>query len=417
MLLVLASAVVFTAAAWLLLGLALAGHWSFSLPSGASTRVEATRLALTITAGAAAAVALVVAYRRQRHLEDGAFLERLATAARQLGDREPTVQFSGVYALAALADESTAARRQQSVDVLCGYLRLPYSPQSHRSLLDRVVRTQSWINATGQVEEARTYLARPADREIRLTIIRLITQHLREGARVSWSDLSLDFTGAVFDGGDFSNAVFAGTATYFTRAEFTGDVSFAKATFATGAVSFERAVFEGGEVSFDQATFEGGDVSFASARFAGGTVDFHRVSFAGSEVRFDFADFTRGVLGFVFAEFTAGRVSFFSAQVSGGSLDFTAAKFRGSEVTFHGASFFGGAVLFDGAELSAGKVSFADVYAYGGLLSFRYIRGSGSGVLDVTRPNAWDAEVAVEWDPSTVPSWVEPRQWPPEGAK
>ena len=52
--------------------------------------------------------------------------ERFATAAEQLGDdKPPTVRLAGVYAMAGLADD-WPENRQTCVDVLCGYLRMPY---------------------------------------------------------------------------------------------------------------------------------------------------------------------------------------------------------------------------------------------------------------------------------------------------
>ncbi len=54
--------------------------------------------------------------------------ERFATAAGQLGDdKRPTVRLAGVYAMAGLADD-WPENRQTCVDVLCGYLRMPYDP-------------------------------------------------------------------------------------------------------------------------------------------------------------------------------------------------------------------------------------------------------------------------------------------------
>src|ERR1035437_10204523 len=54
--------------------------------------------------------------------------ERFATAAGQLGDdKPPTVRLAGVYAMAGLADD-WPENRQTCVDVLCGYLRMPYQP-------------------------------------------------------------------------------------------------------------------------------------------------------------------------------------------------------------------------------------------------------------------------------------------------
>lgn len=97
------------------------------------------KTALTVVAGVGGAVALVVAYRRQRDLEQGRFVERFGAAAAQLGDPDAAVRLAGVYAMAVVADESSEfTRRQQCIDVLCGYLRLPYDPEqgdSHRTEL------------------------------------------------------------------------------------------------------------------------------------------------------------------------------------------------------------------------------------------------------------------------------------------
>jgi len=88
---------------------------------------------------------------------------------------------------------------------------------------------------------------------VRHTIIRLIGAHLRREATVSWQGLNFDFTGVVFDGGDFRGA-----------------------EFADGTVTFESARFSGGEVDFGRAEFSGGEVDFGRAEFSGGTVDFSR---------------------------------------------------------------------------------------------------------------------------------------------
>jgi len=45
---------------------------------------------------------------------------------------------------------------------------------------------------------------------VRHTVIRVITAHLKHGATVSWERLNFDFTGVVFDGGDFRDAEFSG---------------------------------------------------------------------------------------------------------------------------------------------------------------------------------------------------------------
>ena len=183
--------------------------------------------------------------------------ERFATAAGQLGDdKPPTVRLAGVYAMAGLADD-WPENRQTCVDVPCGYLRLPYEPDP------------------GEGAPVPERLAFRASRENRHTVIRFITAHLSGDATVSWHGLDFDFTGVVFDGGDFGGAEFSGGTVLFNGAEFSGDaVYFTGAKFSGGTVDFSVAEFSGGTVVFGRAEFSGGTFSFSAARFSGGTVSF-----------------------------------------------------------------------------------------------------------------------------------------------
>ncbi len=224
---------------------------------------DTTQIVLTVIAGLGAAVALVVAYRRQRDAELARFDERFAAAAAaQLGAPTAAEGLAGVYAMAALAD-TWEQHRQQCIDVLCGYLRLPYDPTN--TLLKTVASEHTWPIGTATGRETRTYEQLPNDREVRLTIISTITRHLRDPAdggaptSNSWQGRDLDFTGATFDGGDFSLARFSG-----------GRVTFAGAAFTGGNVAFGGAEFTGGRVTFNGAKFTGGDVTFTRAQFTGG---------------------------------------------------------------------------------------------------------------------------------------------------
>jgi len=102
-----------------------------------AAKIDVYKTALAGVTGIGGAVALVVAYRRQRDAEQSRFVERFGAAAAQLGDQDVAVRIAGVYAMAGVADEcSDRSRRQQCIDVLCGYLRLPYDPEhgnSHRT--------------------------------------------------------------------------------------------------------------------------------------------------------------------------------------------------------------------------------------------------------------------------------------------
>ena len=86
--------------------------------------------------------------------------ERFATAAERLGsDKPPAVQLAGVYAMAGLADD-WEENRQTCVDILCGYMRIPYQPDPGNDAL------------------APERLAYRASREVRHTVIRIIAAHL-----------------------------------------------------------------------------------------------------------------------------------------------------------------------------------------------------------------------------------------------
>lgn len=303
-----------------------------------------------------AVVALVVSYRKQRDTETGRFATAFAAAAQQLGDHAPSIRIAGVYALAALADRHPD-RRQQCIDVLCGYLRLPYSPDAGAGYLtQRSIETTSLVAHTTTTD---THAFRADDREVRLTIIRTIRDHLQPQVPSSWQGHDFDFTGATFDGGDFRGAVFSG-----------GKVDFAGAVFSGGKVTFEHAVFSGGSVDFFRAEFSGGKVGFKRAEFSGGTVGFNYAVFSGGTVSFNYAAFSLGTVGFKRAEISGGTVDFHGAEFTGATVDFGDAKFSGGTVQFLGAIFFGGSISFVLTRFSGGTVSFAQAPLSGGTVNF-----------------------------------------------
>lgn len=351
---------------------------------GAAT--DAIKIGLTAAAGAGAAVALVVAFRRQKLLEEDregeltkniaeasagreiqrAMHERYQAATAQLGHENLTIRLAGVYALTAVADDWLArddrGQAQVCVDVLCSYLR------------------------TGKRDEDGSQ----PDVEVRQTITRVIASHLQPDAAPSWSDFDFDFTGAVFTGRhSFERAVFKGGTVSFAGVEFSGlDVSFNRVTLASAVVSFEDAVISGrlvtfagadlGSAHFDGAVLSAKEVSFAGAQFS--SVSFEAAQFNSGTVYFVQARFT-GVTSFYEAAFVKGRVNFNGCEFeqpvdfgdvefAGARLSFEAAAFR-DEVTFHGVGFSSGEVVFDEATWSAG-----------GYVSFDRARPSdGKGVV------------------------------------
>ncbi len=371
--------------AWALLGLAgFRRHGALSLHD----TVGVLQLVFASVAGAGALVALVVAYRRQKvaegdsvHDRTRVFNERFTATAAQLGDDRPAVRLAGVHAMAGLADD-WKANRQTCIDVLCAYLRMPYAPDP------------------GGEAPAPERLAYLASREVRHTVIRVITAHLRDSAEVSWRGLSLDFTGVVFDGGDFRFAEFSGGGVDFGSAEFSGGtVRFDRAKFSGGTVYFGGTKFSGSTVYFGDARFSGGKVRFELAKFSGGEVRFDRARFSGT-VRFDSAEFSGSKVYFGDAEFSGGELDFSIAEFSGGVVDFGGTKFSGSEVLFERAKFSGSGIGFRGAEFSGGKVRFDRAKFSGGIVHFGDAAFSGStvsfgvaefsgGIVDLSKVADW----------------------------
>ena len=319
--------------------------------------VGVLQLVFASVAGAGALVALIVAYRRQKiaeadsaHDRTRVFNERFTTIAAQLGDAQPAVRLAGVHAMAGLADD-WKANRQTCIDVLCAYLRMPYEPDP------------------GHDAPVPDRLAYRASREVRLTAIRVIAAHLRDNTAVSWQGLNFDFTGVIFDGGDFRGAQFSSG----------GTVVFDGAEFSSGTVRFDRAMFSGGEVYFGGAKCSGGTVRFDRAKFSGGTVSFRDTELRAT-IRFDRAEFSGGTVGFGSAAFSGGRVDFGGAAFSGSVVDFGSAALSGGTVDFRNAGFSGGTVDFSGAAFSGGTVDFRNAEFSGGTVDFDHARFSGGEV-------------------------------------
>ncbi len=325
--------------------------------------LDLVKVALTVAAGLGGAVALTVSYRKQalaereeaRSLREEdrdqarAYRDRYGAAAAQLGDEDAAVRLAGVYALANLADDWTE-QRQQCVDVLCAYLRLPWDPQ-HDPANPVVTKTVKQTLARTPAKETSTtygYANQPGEVEVRKTILRVIGDHLRgpqpdpEPGDVAdagpapgpWSTLQLDFTGATLPDLSFCCVVLADVS--FEGAQFTGDAWLKGASFA-GYAGFEGARFAG-YAGFEGARFAGYAV-FEGARFAG-DAGFWGASFA-RYATFGGASFA-GDAWFEEASFT-GKVSFNEASFTGPAV-FNQASFTGPAV-FNQASFTGYAVF------------------------------------------------------------------------
>ncbi|MFF4787902.1 pentapeptide repeat-containing protein [Streptomyces griseorubiginosus] len=384
------------------------------------TLFDLVKLSFGVVAGAGALVALVVAYRRQRVDEDGALreatrlhTERFTTAVSQLGEESAAVRLGGVHALASLADDApTRELRQTCIDVLCAYLRLPYTAET--DLPD------------GDTGARHTYRAL---REVRHTVIRLIRDHLRlppEHPR-SWQGCDLDFTGVTFDGGDLTGAVFSGGNVSFAEAVFSGgaidfigavfsggNVSFRRAVFSGGAIDFNRAVFSAGNVSFIGAVFPGGLATFMNATFSGGTVDFIGARFSSSMVYLTGARFSSGTVSFVGAEFSGGTIGLVGAVFSGGTVNFSDAVFSGATVNFNRADFSGATVNFIESDFSGDTVSFSNTVFSGGTVDF-YSATFSDGTADFSSADFSGGTVNFSSATGEAPSGLPTSGSPPAG--
>ncbi|KAB8181813.1 pentapeptide repeat-containing protein [Nonomuraea phyllanthi] len=280
-----------------------------------SARIEAVRTALAAGAGVGAAVTLLLAVRRQRHQELAAAhtahdaTERRVTelytkAADQLGSDQAPVRLAGLHALERLAQD-TPALRQTIVDVICSYLRMPYTPPVEQ---DR----HEDIRAAQRAARARRP-ARPdtsggrnlhEEGQVRRTAQHILTAHLRyqdspaphrrwlsrqpDGNPRHWPDIWIDLTGAVLIDFDLRDCRLA--SAWFGDAQFVHPAWFGGATF-TGSVRFGGATFSS-DVEFDQATFIGRTTWFDQVTFADGA-QFGGTTFSG-EVRFDQTTFAGG---------------------------------------------------------------------------------------------------------------------------
>jgi uncharacterized protein YjbI with pentapeptide repeats len=137
----------------------------------------------------------------------------------------------------------------------------------------------------------------PGEQEVRVSLIRIIRDHLRDSSVESWQGYIFRFHRVIFDGGDLSHINVTG-----------GYVSFYDAQFVSGKMDFRGAAFSGGTVDFQEAKFSGANVDFRRTRFAGGQVKFPDSVFAAGEVDFRAAKFSQGPVDLTRAVFAGGVV-------------------------------------------------------------------------------------------------------------
>ncbi|MFI2358173.1 pentapeptide repeat-containing protein [Streptomyces anulatus] len=342
---------------------------------------EVIKTTVTVLTLIGAVFAALYAYRKQlidegtSHRADAAQLtERYSKSAEQLGHEQAAVRLAGVYAMARLADD-WPEQRQVCVDVLCAYLRMPY--------------------ATNTTDPG----FRHGEREVRLTIIRAIRDHLQEPAmKTTWCGRNLDFSGATFDGCDLRGSMFVGGTVDFSGSTFSdGTIYFSGSTFSGGEVDFNGSTFSGGEVDFNGSTFSGGEVDFSDSRFSGSEVDFRESTFSGGEVSFMSSQFTSGLILFSESRYYGGLVTFNAAHFEGGEVLFNSSLFSGSTVDFSSSTYSGGEVYLEDSSFSGSEIDFEGSQFIRGEVSFRNSTHE-SGTVNFQRVSV-DAGATIHWGP------------------
>jgi uncharacterized protein YjbI with pentapeptide repeats len=320
------------------------------------------KVGLAVAGGGAALAALVTGYRRQRvseakqRLDEAAhtreeraadlsqrdaqerrITEIYSSAATQIGSEKAAVRLAGLYSLERLGSEAPHLR-QVIVNVVCAYLRMPYT-----------------IQPSVQDDEY----------QVRLAAQRLLASHLAQlkvgsvAVDRHWADMDIDLTGAllfdvdlrglsvrdaVFDGATFqgetnlAGAQISGSAR-LARAHMAGDVDLTGARIR-GRLDAVQAVF-GGRVDFTDVRFDG-DVSLGSAEFVEFAV--FRNAVFGARAGFGGALFREGAW---FERATFIEDAAFGMMHSGADMSFSGATFRKparfGEVEIEGFAWFAGA--------------------------------------------------------------------------
>ncbi|MEU7526237.1 pentapeptide repeat-containing protein [Saccharothrix sp. NPDC042600] len=183
--------------------------------------------------------------------------ERFARAVEMLGDEADQVRVGAMHALAGLA-RSTPRYKQTVLDVLCAYLRRPFTHAAYTKLAEDPDQAFHRFTAADKPtpEEDR-------ERTVRLTAQRLITDLLPWGQDTDPTLYHLDLTGANveylrlegrrvgrltarrtrFHGITAFREVSFGKPALFSGGEFLGRVDFRDARF-TGGMSLQEVRFE-----------------------------------------------------------------------------------------------------------------------------------------------------------------------------
>jgi hypothetical protein len=258
----------------------------------ANARLDAVRTGLAAGGGAAAAVGLMLAFRRQYHQEVATLLtdrdaterrvtELYAKAAEELGSDKAPVRLAGLYALERLAQEN-ADHRQTVFNLICAYLRVPFEPPTRPGASDK------W-RARLPAKVADRHSEHGEELLVRLAAQKIIADHLfrfeldtawprvdTQSVPTFWPGMELDLSGAVLINFKLQGKV---RIANFDGTRFIGGANFAHAEF-DGHSYFKNARFEGGSGHFYGAWF-GLRAVFVAADFGDEKAVFDAVSIHG----------------------------------------------------------------------------------------------------------------------------------------
>ncbi len=329
----------------------------------AQLQVESIRTGLTIGAAVTGAFALLLAFRRQQLAErtqqateydagEKRVTELYVKAADQLGSVKAPVRLAGLYALERLAQDNPM-HRQSIVEVICAYLRMPYTPPDTRPATDDPAPA-----TTDDTGPDNAFVDLREERQVRLAAQRILARHLRPTTQNKEPDpsywgptLVLDLAEANLVNADFTGCHLHNAV--FTSATFHGDTRFQEATFIHTA-KFGFAMFVAGTISGDVMSL--GDATFSGATFHNDAI-------------FDYTIFH-------------GRADFDGAVFSGDAWFIEPICYNGtsfSGVTFQHRAIFSDGMFHNGATFDKatfnGDADFARVDFHHGAFSLMYHNG------------------------------------------
>ncbi|WP_409494728.1 pentapeptide repeat-containing protein [Amycolatopsis sp. cmx-11-12] len=295
-------------------GLCVLIFWGLHRLAGDSkpptSNLDLIKTTLTVAALIAAVLTGVYAYRKQRVAEGDAsradaqhLADLYAKAAEQLGHANAAVRLAGVYAMTQLADD-WKSRRQACIDVLCAYVRMPYDPSP----------------------ESPIY--KEGERTVRSTVLRVIREHLKNPSHCdTWCGSDLDFTGAYFDEGSFSECNFIKCEVLFDYCTFTGGATyFYDAKFRDAEIHFFNAKFKDATIHFDDSSFSSVHLYLVDNNADSSRFNFEDCSFEGCVLDLCKSKYLRADINFTAATFDhETSISFKGSTFELGSIEFTRA--------------------------------------------------------------------------------------------